>query len=66
MTLMDGLTVLAILAAFGVLIISHIRKKNPRVLDWVTEWFREKTKMINKENKQEKMEQIYPKRSWGM
>ena len=66
MTLMDGLVVLGIFAAFGFMILSHMRKKNPNLLEGVKNWFREKPEIINKENTQEKMEQIYHKKRWGM
>ena len=66
MTLMDGLIVIGIFMAFGFLILTHIRKKNPNLLEGLKDWFREKPAIINQENEKEKMEQIYQGKRWGM
>lgn len=66
MTLMDGLIVIAIFIAFGFMILSHMRRKNPNLFEGMKNWFREKPNIISKENTQEKMEQIYHKKRWGM
>jgi uncharacterized membrane protein YgaE (UPF0421/DUF939 family) len=66
MTLVDGLIVLAILVAFVFLIITQIRKKNPKTSENIKSWFSEKPKILNTENIKGKMEQIYPQRRWGV
>ena len=66
MTLIDGLVVIGIFIGFGFLIISHMRKKNPNLLEGIKTWFREKPELINKEETKEKMEQIYQGKRWGM
>lgn len=66
MTLMDGIIVLGIFAAFGFMILSHMRKKNPNLMEGIKNWFREKPIPINKEGTKEKMQQIYPEKRLGM
>ena len=66
MTLIDGLVVIGIFIGFGFLIISHLKKKNPNLLEGIKTWFKEKPDMINQENAKEKMEQIYQGKRWGM
>lgn len=65
MTLMDGIIVLGIFAAFGFMILSHMRKKNPNLMEGIKNWFREKPPIIKEEIK-EKMQQIYPEKRLGM
>ena len=65
MTLMDGIIVIGIFAAFGFMILSHMRKKNPNLLDGIKNWFGGKPPIIKEEGK-EKMQQIYPEKRLGM
>jgi len=65
MTLMDGVIVIGIFAAFGFMILSHMRKKNPKLMEGIRNWFREKPPIIKEESK-EKMQQIYPEKRLGM
>ncbi len=66
MTLIDGLIVIGIFVGFGYIILIQLKRKNPNMMEGIKNWFREKPEILNTKSIQEKMQQIYPEKRWGM